>query len=304
MRFNWDFDFIKISKYCYRFSIIITILGIISLAVFKLNYGVDFRSGSNVDVSLTKQVTKEQVEGVLTDVGITQSGHEITAGAKRLTIRFPEVLTETEETNLKQAITEQLDPGASAEVNTVDAEMARELQQNAILAVLIASLGIVLYVTIRFEWRFAVAAIVALLHDAFLVISVFSIFQLEVNLTFIIAVLTIVGYSINDTVVIFDRVRENMRFAKVKSNQDLINVVNKSVSQTMTRSINTVFTVVAAAVALLIFGSESIRMFSLAIVIGLCFGAYSSVFIASPLWYVLKSKQKTKKPGTPSKVTT
>src|SRR5690606_27355591 len=137
----------------------------------------------------------------------------------------------------------------------------------------------------------------ALLHDAFIVISMFSILRLEVDLTFIVAVLTIIGYSINDTIVIFDRIRENLRFAKIKNIGDLTKLVNDSVAQTMTRSINTVVTVLFAAVCVFIFGGESIRMFSLAMVIGLVAGAYSTIFIASPLWLLLKSKEKPKTPA-------
>ena len=157
-----------------------------------------------------------------------------------------------------------------------------------------------IYVAIRFEWRFALAAVVALFHDAFVVISVFSIFRLEVDLTFITAVLTIVGFSINDTIVIFDRIRENLRFAKKSTKADLHEVVNHSLAQTMTRSLNTTFTVFVASFCLFIFGGESIRMFSLAMVIGILFGAYSSIFIAAPLWFMLKGKQ-TNKPKTVAK---
>ncbi|AWB45694.1 protein translocase subunit SecF [Paenibacillus sp. CAA11] len=294
MRFKWNYDFVKASKFFYTFSIILTILGIISLFVFKLNYGVDFRSGSNVDVTIKQGVSKEQVQNILKEAKLDNQDAVITPGSGRVNIRFPEVLTPDKETSLRQAVT-KLDKDASMEINTVDTEIAKELERNALIALLVASIGIIIYVTIRFEWRFAVSAIVALLHDAFLVITVFSLFRLEVNLTFIIAVLTIVGYSINDTVVIFDRIRENMRFAKIKSHQDLHDVVNKSISQTMTRSLNTVFTVFIAALCLFIFGSESIRMFSLAMVIGLLFGAYSSIFIASPLWYALRGLGKNKK---------
>lgn len=175
--------------------------------------------------------------------------------------------------------------------------MAQELERNAIWAILLACVAIAVYISIRFEWRFAIAAIVSLLHDAFLVISIFSIFRLEVDLTFITAILTIVGFSINDTVVIFDRIRENLRFAKKKSRDDLEQVVDHSIAQTMTRSLATVFTVFIASVCLFIFGGESIRMFSLAMVIGLLFGAYSSIFIANPLWVALKGKQKSPTAG-------
>lgn len=287
-----NMDFVHISRRCYTFSIILTIIGVISLAVFGLNYSVDFKAGSNVDISFTKAITSEQVEPILEEIGISE-GTQITPGIERMSIRFNEVLTEDQDHQLKSQILE-LDNGASMEINTVDPEMAKELAANAIWAVLLSSLGIIVYVSIRFEWRFAVAAIVALLHDAFMVVTIFSIFRLEVDLTFIIAVLTIIGYSINDTIVIFDRIRENLRFGKQKTRQDLADLVNKSVSQTLMRSLYTALTVFIAALFLLLLGGASIRMFSLAMVIGLLFGAYSSIFIASPLWFVLKSKQKIK----------
>jgi preprotein translocase subunit SecF len=223
----------------------------------------------------------------------------ITPGSDRVNVRFSKELDENQESKFKQEFT-KLDATASYEVNTVDPEMAKELERNAIYAVLIASIGIMIYVAIRFEWRFALAAVVSIFHDAFVVISVFSLFRLEVNLTFITAVLTIVGFSINDTIVIFDRIRENLRFAKKTSKADLREVVNRSLSQTMTRSLNTTFTVFAASLCLFIFGGESIRMFSLAMVIGTFFGAYSSIFIAAPLWFTLKGKQ-VDKPKTVAK---
>ncbi|WP_172193974.1 protein translocase subunit SecF [Saccharibacillus qingshengii] len=298
---KWDFNFIKSSKYFYIFSLAITLAGIISLSVFGLNYGVDFRSGSNVDISVSKVVSQAEVEKVVNDAKLDQEAN-ITAGSDRVNIRFPEVLTDAQVESLQTTFNSQIDKNASYEINTVDAEMAKELELNALLAVIVASVGIVIYVTIRFEWRFAVSAVVALLHDAFLVISVFSILRLEVNLTFIVAILTIIGFSINDTIVIFDRIRENLRFAKKQTHDDLADLVNKSISQTMTRSLGTVFTVFIAAFALLVLGSESIRMFSLAMVIGLLFGAYSSIFIASPLWLALRNKKKPSA-AKPSKAT-
>lgn len=292
MSFNKNLNYVHLSKYFYMISISLTIVGLICLAVLGLNYSVDFRAGSSVDISLSKTLTADQVNPILDELGINE-GTTVNPGENRMTIRFNNVLNEDQESQLKAGIS-KLDDKASFEVNTVDPEMAKELARNAIYAVLISSIGIIIYVSIRFEWRFAIAAIVALLHDAFMVIAVFSIFRLEVDLTFIVAVLTIIGYSINDTIVIFDRIRENLRFAKLKNRQDLIELVNRSVSQTIMRSIYTALTVFIAAFFLFLLGGESIRMFSLAMVIGLLFGAYSSIFIASPLWFLLKSKQKNK----------
>ncbi|WP_019639476.1 protein translocase subunit SecF [Paenibacillus fonticola] len=287
-----NLDYVHISRGCYAISIALTIIGVICLSIFGLNYSVDFKAGSNVDISLTETVTKEQIEPILQELGIAEGTH-VTPGADRITIRFTKVLDEDQDHQLKNEIL-KLDSEASFEVNTVDPEMARELARNAMLAVLWSCLGIIVYVSIRFEWRFAVAAVVSLLHDAFMVVALFSIFRLEVDLTFIIAVLTIIGYSINDTIVIFDRIRENLRFSKLKTREDLITIVNKSVSQTIMRSLYTALTVFIAALFLLLLGGASIKMFSLAMVIGLLFGAYSSIFIASPLWFVLKSRQKNK----------
>jgi len=289
-----NFNYVGKSKIFFIFSIVITVLGLVFLLTRGLNYGVDFRSGSNVDISSKQQLTTEQIQPVLNEIGIGEDA-SITEGADRINIRFSEVLSEDQDSKLRTAV-QKLDPSATFEINTVDPEMAKELGRNAIYAVLLSCIGIIIYVSIRFEWRFALAAIVALLHDAFVVVSIFSILGLEVNLTFIIAVLTIIGYSINDTIVIFDRIRENLRFAKIKRRSDLVELVNKSLSQTIGRSIYTALSVFIAALFMLILGGESIRMFSLAICIGLLIGAYSSIFIASPLWVLLKGKNVSNKP--------
>ncbi|AYB45770.1 protein translocase subunit SecF [Paenibacillus lautus] len=292
-----NFDFVGKSRFFYVLSIVITVLGLVFLLTRGLNYGVDFQSGSNVDISLSKPLTTEQINTVLKDAGIGEDA-SVTPGNDRVNIRFSEVLTEDQDQKLRSGI-EKLDEKATFEINTVDPEMAKELGRNAIYAVLISCIGIIIYVSIRFEWRFAIAAIVALLHDAFVVISIFSILGLEVDLTFIIAVLTIIGYSINDTIVIFDRIRENLRFAKIKRVSDLKDLVNKSLSQTIGRSIYTALSVFIAAFFMLLLGGESIQMFSLAICIGLAFGAYSSIFIASPLWLLLKGRNVSNKPNSP-----
>jgi len=289
-----NFNYVGKSKIFFIFSIVITVLGLVFLLTRGLNYGVDFRSGSNVDISLKQELTNEQIQPVLDEIGIGKDA-SITQGADRINIRFSDVLSEDQDSQLRAAV-QKLDPSATFEINTVDPEMAKELGRNAIYAVLLSCIGIIIYVSIRFEWRFALAAIVALLHDAFVVVSIFSILGLEVNLTFIIAVLTIIGYSINDTIVIFDRIRENLRFAKIKRRSDLVELVNKSLSQTIGRSIYTALSVFIASLFMLILGGESIRMFSLAICIGLLIGAYSSIFIASPLWLVLKGKNVSNKP--------
>jgi len=287
------FNFMKASKTAFLISAIILVLGVLSLSIFGLNYGIDFSSGTVVDVTTSKQVASEDAKAFFDEYG----ENTLTASPNRLSVRFKDALTEQQELDLKTKFSAQFDDGATYEVNIVDADIAREQQWKALTGIALASVGIVIYMAIRFEWRFGLAAVLSLLQVAFLVVSIFSIFRLEVNLTFIIAILTIVGYAVNDTVVIFDRIRENLRFAKIKKRADLEFLVNTSIWQMLTRSITTALTTLIAAVCLFIFGSQSLRLFSLAMILGLVFGALSSIFIASPLWVFFRSKfaPKTKK---------
>lgn len=289
MRSEYDetkFNFMKAARTAFIISAIIVVLGVLSLSIFGLNYGIDFSSGTVVDVSTTKQVNVDEAKAFFDEYG----ENTLTTSPNRLSVRFKDALPEQQELDLKARFSSQFDDGATYEVNIVDADIAREQQWKALMGIGLASLGIVIYMAIRFEWRFGVAAVLSLLQVAFLVVSIFSIFRLEVNLTFIIAILTVVGYAVNDTVVIFDRIRENLRFAKIKKRADLELLVNTSIWQMLTRSITTALTTLIAAVCLFIFGSESLRLFSLAMILGLVFGALSSIFIASPLWVFFRSK--------------
>lgn len=161
------------------------------------------------------------------------------------------------------------------------------MTNKAILAVIIAAFAMLIYITIRFEWTFGVAAIVSEIHDVLFVLGLFSLFQWEINTSFIAAILTVVGYSINDTIVVFDRIRENLR---MKRKEDYANLVNRSIMQSLNRSINTVLTSLFALTALLVFGGGNIRYFILAMVIGFIIGCYSSIFVASPVWYDIKNR--------------
>ena len=296
MRYNVTFDIIKHRKKFFSLSILITILGIVTLLVFGLNYGVDFKAGTTLDIAVGQATDQAKASQLFKDAGLTPSSLTIGGdNSDRISARFDKELASEDVQKIDAAFKGAFGDNISKEENTVDTTIAKELASKAIWGVIYASMGIIVYVSIRFEWRFAVAAIVALLHDAFIVVSLFSIFRLEVNLPFVAAVLTIIGYSINDTIVIFDRIRENMRFSKMKTFEDLHELVNRSVWQTMTRSINTVMTVLVAALCLFIFGSEAIRLFSLAMILGLISGAYSSIFIASPIWLLLKNRSMNAK---------
>jgi len=288
-KYHDSFSFMKHRNKFFMISIVITVLGLGMLLFKGLHYGVDFKAGTTIDISVGQSVDKAKAEQLFKDAGIEPESIVIGGtNNDRISTRFDKELDEAARNKINAAAKAAYGDKISMESNTVSPDIARELGQKAIYAVLIASVAIMIYVIIRFEWRFAVAAIIAILHDAFITISFFSIFQLKVDLPFIAAILTIIGYSINDKIVIFDRIRENLRFAKIRTQEDLSRMINDSIWQTMSRNINTVLTVLIAAVCLYIFGSESIKLFALAKIIGLVSGAYSSICIAAPLWYLLK----------------
>lgn len=283
-------DFVKRSKLFFTISGALTIIGIVLLLTAKLNLGIDFSSGTRVDLMSKKPLTIEEVKDELSKLHLEPKDVVLSGNNNNMAIvRFLGVLDQKEISQLKSHFKQQY--GVEPNVSVVSPTVGKELARNAFIAVLIASVGIIIYVTVRFEMYMALAAIIALLHDAFLVVAFFSLTRLEVDLTFIAAVLTIIGYSINDTIVTFDRIRHIMKKRKVKKVDDLRDIVNKALQQTFTRSINTVLTVIFTVIALLIFGSDSIRNFNLALLVGLVCGVYSSLFIASQLWIVWKAKQ-------------
>jgi len=289
--FKHHIDFVKHRKKFYFSSLAIIVIGLVFLLVSGMNYGVDFKAGTSLDITVGQAVDSAKAEQIFKNAGVEPAVSTIGGeSGDRLSVRFDDILSEETVKKIKDEFVAVYGDKVSQEVNTVTPDMAIEQRNKAIIAIGIASLAICLYVTIRFEWRFAIASIIAILHDAFMVIAFFSIFRFEVNLPFMAAVLTTIGYSINDKIVIFDRVRENLRFAKLKSSEDVAKLLNDSIWQTMSRNINTVLTVLIAAVCLFIFGSPAIKLFALAKIIGLTSGAYSSICIAGPLWYYFKNK--------------
>ncbi|MDQ0244578.1 SecD/SecF fusion protein [Bacillus fengqiuensis] len=291
-KFDW-IDFVKYRKWFFTFSIVITLLGILSLAIFKLNVGIDFASGTRVEISANQAISTQAVKEELKELDLEPKDVIIAGNNNDVGVaRFIGVLSKDEIGELKTHFKEKY--GHEPNVSTVSPTVGKEMARNALIAVLISSIGIIIYVTVRFEMIMAVAAVIALLHDAFFIITFFSLTRLEVDLTFIAAVLTIVGYSINDTIVTFDRMREHINMRKIKTKEDLMHIVNRSLRETFTRSINTVLMVVLTVIALLIFGSESIRNFSIALLVGLLMGVYSSLFIAAQLWLVWKAKSLNK----------
>ncbi|OMP67571.1 protein translocase subunit SecDF [Domibacillus epiphyticus] len=289
------FDFVKPHKKLFAFSLVAIIAGMIVLGIFRLNLGIDFSSGSRLEFMASEPVTEQAVQAELEKTGFEAGTPSIGGNDNTIvSARFDKALTQTEIAKVKAQFNEAF--GVEPNVSTVSPVIGKELAKNAVKALAIAAIGIILYVAFRFELYMGVAAVLALLHDVFFIIAFFSLTRLEVDITFIAAVLTIVGYSINDTIVTFDRMRENMmKKRKITAPEELDDIVNKSLRQTLTRSLNTVLTVVIAVVALIIFGSPSILNFSIALLVGLIGGAYSSIFIASQLWLIWKKKELKKK---------
>ena len=278
----------KLAKPLLSLSVLILIVGAVILFIFKLNLGIDFTSGTRVDFESKDKISEAKVTKTLEEQDFKPTQVSLGENGKNATVQFKNDLSKDEVSKIKNTIDKSF--GNDPTVNTVSPVIGQELAKNAMMALLYAAIGIIIYITFRFEWRMGLSSVLALLHDAFMIVAVFSLFRLEVDITFIAAVLTIIGYSINDTIVTFDRVRENLHKIKVITKPEQIDdIVNRSIRQTMTRSINTVLTVIIVVVALLAFGAPSIFNFSLALLIGLISGVFSSVFIAVPLWGIMKN---------------
>ncbi|GLC88458.1 protein translocase subunit SecDF [Lysinibacillus piscis] len=291
------FDFVHNRKKFYTLSLAILVAGLVVLGIFRLNLGIDFSSGTRVQIEADKTLTQEEVSSYIDSIGFPAEDIVLSGEKKNMAvIRYKEDLSQEDILKFQKETTAKY--GHNPTVSTVSDTVGKELVKNAIYALAIAAVGIIIYVAIRFEWRMGIGAIVSLLHDVFLIVAVFSFMRLEVDITFIAAVLTIVGYSINDTIVTFDRMRENLdRYDTINDREVLADIVNKSLRQTMGRSVNTVLTVIIVTITLLIFGAPSIQNFSIALLIGLITGMYSSICIAAQIWYSLKIREMKKSNG-------
>jgi len=269
-------------KIFYIISAILIIGSLFSLISSGLNLGIDFKGGSILHVKIDSSVSSAQVREVLAEFKLEKA--EVQKSGDEFYIRT-EVLDQEQTNTIMDALNKKFTNVEFLSADSVGATIGSELTRNAILALAIAAVLMLLYITVRFEWTFGVAAVLAIIHNVIVVLGVFSVLQWEINSAFIAAVLTVIGYSINDTIVIFDRVRENRR--KMRK-PDYTELLNTSIMQTLNRSLNTVLTSAFALVALLLFGGPTIHSFITAMLIGFVVGAYSSIFIASPLWYEIK----------------
>ena len=272
-------------------SIIFFILSVIFIAFKGLNYGIDFKGGTlielrsiNTDVSSIRNSLNDMKLG---DVNVKKFGKE-----GDFLIKVEE---QGDNNNLIPKIKQKLSDNLNSEINfrrieNVGPKVSAELLQSGIIAITLSLAAMLFYIWIRFEWQFSVGAIVALFHDVIITLGVFSLLSLEINLSIIAAVLTIVGYSMNDTVVIYDRVRENLgKYHKL----EIANIANLSINETLARTIITSVTTLLALFSIFILGGEILRGFSFAMILGVFIGTYSSIFVASPILKFFKVSYKT-----------
>ena len=302
------FDIVKRRKIWFSVSLIIILAGLVMLPVHKgtegaiLNYDIEFMGGTSTLVTTNEVVydTLEELQEGVRDLVVQATGDETPQmnivkgvdGAGQFVIKTKELDTVTGMA-LREALMDKFSiTSDNIESENISATISTEMRRDAIIAVIIASIGILIYISMRFhDFRFGIAAVIALIHDVFIVFTIYSVLYIPVNNSFIAAMLTIVGYSINDTIVLFDRVRDNQ---KTMRHGDYHGVINKSISQTISRSINTSLTTFIMVFVLNLLGVASIREFALPLMVGIISGTYSSIFIASPLWYVLKKKEEAK----------
>lgn len=289
-------------RYAYILSAILILIGLISLVLKGgPKYGVDFTGGTSVQLKFEKAITPGDIRSALSRVNMANAeikriGFE---EENEFLIRV-ELVQEGGQVaiTIEQSLTNAYpdNPYDIRAVNEVGPKIGGELRRAAIMAVLIALMLLLIYISWRFEFKFAVGAVVALFHDVLITLGAFSIFNFEINLVTIAAFLTIVGYSLNDTIVVFDRIRENL---KIMRRETLEHIINKSVNQTLSRTIITSGTTLLVVVMLFIFGGEVLRGFSFALLIGIGIGTYSSIFVASPVvleWQNRFAAKKAQKP--------
>ena len=276
-------------------SAVMVIVSLVSLFAIKLNLGVDFKGGELIQLKYDKKIDQNAVNGALNSL----VGEIPKLKAKRVqfsdtdntVIIRTEQLDNTQKTKIISELRKKTGKYVVVKNETVGAVIGKELTSNAIQALLIGSILIIIYITVRFEFIYAVAGIVALIHDVIIAFGVIAMLKYEIDTPFIAAILTILGYSINDTIVVFDRIRENIKRNREGRNKVTLSfgeVIEKSINQVFTRSIYTSLTTLFSVIVLLILGGSTLKTFSMTLFIGMLVGTYSSVFVASPLVYIMK----------------
>lgn len=287
------FSIVKNYKIFFSITIIFLLIGFASIVTRGFNLGIDFTGGSIVDLTFENPVNVAQVRDVLKehDMGNSIIQLENSDGkteANSVLIRTG-VVEDTELRATMNDLQSKLGNYQIQRVEQVGATIGSELVQQAAMAIVLSWVLMIAYITFRFEFKFAIAAIIALIIDVLVVLSYFSLFQMEMDSSFVAALLTVVGYSVNGTIVIFDRIRENLKIHR--RSESLGEMVDNSIWQCMTRTIYTVATSLFAIVSIFLFGGETIHNFSFAMLVGFASGAYTSIFLAGPMWMFLKNKK-------------
>lgn len=281
-------DFMGLRKVALVFSIALIVVSIASLAIRGLNLGIDFTGGTVMEIGYPDSEDPDNVRKLLEDAGFTKAVVQHFGSAKDILIRLPPQADKSDKAELSNHVLRTLQaekPQAEMRrVEFVGPQVGEELREDGGLAMLYALIGILIYVAFRFEFRFSVGAVAALMHDVLITLGFFSITQVEFDLTVLAALLAVIGYSLNDTIVVFDRQRENFRMLRKETPPEVLNI---SINQTLSRTLLTSFTTILVVLALYIFGSESINAFSLALLVGIFIGTYSSIYVASNLLLIL-----------------
>ena len=304
VRENTKFDFFSRWKLWLGISMLMVVIGFTSYAIQGLNFGIDFRGGTTIRTESTQPVVIGEYRAALDtlnlgDISITEvfdPNFRVDQNVAMIRIQAQEGQEAVEVDTIVQveAALQTIDPGMKfPSVESVGPKVSGELIKTAALAVVLAIGAVLIYIWLRFEWQFALGAVAALVHDVVLTIGVFSELQIKFDLAIIAALLTIVGYSLNDTVVVFDRVRENLRKYKKK---ELAEVLNISINETLSRTVMTSVTTLLALIALFVLGGDVIRGFVFAMIWGVIVGTYSSVFVASTILLYLGVKRDWSKP--------
>ena len=285
---NTKIEFLKLRKLTTIFSIILCFLSFIFFLVFNLNFGIDFKGGTLIEVKSSSKINIGKVRESLSNLDLGDLQIQNFGSDSNILVRVEAQKAQNNSTSLGPITNELKSFGVIQRVEVVGPKISSELIQKGVTAIIAAVSLMLFYIWLRFEWQFSLGAVVALIHDIILTIGVFCFTQLEFNLPIIAAILTIVGYSMNDTVVVYDRVRENLRKHKSYSMLDLLNL---SINNTLSRTIMTSVTTLLALVSLYVFGGSVIKGFTFAMIWGVLVGTYSSIFIAAPLLKYLDVKR-------------
>ena len=285
--FFTKFNFVKQIKKTFIVLALVIIVGVTSLVLNKLNLGIDFKGGSSITINTKVDITEELIKKDMEDLKFTF--YDFEKNSDGVIVKIEETLDENQVIETSNYLKEKYT--ASIDIGVVSNMVKKELVKNAIISLLLSCIGIIIYVSIRFRFSYAISGLIALFHDVFVVFLFFSLFKLEVSTIFIAAILSIVGYSINDTIVTFDRIRETIRFKfnkDIKNKEELKEAINVSLRETLSRTVVTTITTLLPVICLIVFGSHEIVNFNIALLVGLTAGTLSSIFLSTSLWYVIE----------------